>query len=123
MDTANLTCYGQDLRDAGVVDSEKACCDLCTYSLDCSAWTWGRGTDQHCWLKTGCSRGTTDKRFISGSVAAGPPIPDHGRNAEPIYNTIDLEATYIETKKIFQRMNLTVQDMVALIAAGHGSGK
>merc|ERR1719499_313431 len=81
MDRYNLTCYGQDIRDGGVVGSEQECCDLCTYTLYCSVWTWSRGTDGHCWLKTGCSRGTPDDRVVSGSIAEGPPIPDHGKNA------------------------------------------
>lgn len=50
-------------------------------------------------------------------------MPKHGKNAEPVYDTIDLAATFIETKKIFARMNLSVKDMTALIGAGHSSGK
>jgi catalase (peroxidase I) len=48
-------------------------------------------------------------------------MPKHGKNGEPVYDSIDLATTYFETKKIFARMGLSVQDMTALIGAGHSS--
>lgn len=42
---------------------------------------------------------------------------------DPIFDTIDLNATYFAIRKIFARMRLSPKEMAALIGGGHGSGK
>lgn len=42
---------------------------------------------------------------------------------DPIFNTIDLNATYVAVKRIFARMNLSPKEMAVLIGGGHSSGQ
>lgn len=74
---------------------------------------------------------TTGGQWLSCCCNKGPhyscPPPEQfptpaPHNGEPVYDGIDLEATYNEITKVFQRMNLGPRDMAALIGAGHGAG-
>jgi len=51
------------------------------------------------------------------SFADAVPEPD------PIFATIDLNATYVSIKQIFARMNLSPKEMAVLIGGGHSSGQ
>lgn len=51
------------------------------------------------------------------SSASAVPEPD------PIFDIIDLNATYVAIKEIFARMNLSPKEMAALIGGGHSSGQ
>jgi len=42
---------------------------------------------------------------------------------DPVFNKIDLNATYTAVKHIFSRMRLTPKEMAALIGGGHSSGQ
>jgi len=51
------------------------------------------------------------------SFADAVPEPD------PIFDTIDLNATYVAIKAIFARMKLSPKEMAVLIGGGHSSGQ
>lgn len=55
--------------------------------------------------------------LFDASLGDGVPEPD------PVFDTIDLNATYTGIKRIFSRMNLSPKDMAALIGGGHSSGQ
>ncbi|KAL1526280.1 hypothetical protein AB1Y20_014998 [Prymnesium parvum] len=63
---SNTRCNGNDIRDAGVADSAAACCSICQATEGCKAWTWDRGYDRHCNLKTVCSWPSLDSNTDSG---------------------------------------------------------
>lgn len=42
---------------------------------------------------------------------------------DPVFDTIDLNATYTAIRRIFSRMNLSPKEMAVLIGAGHSSGQ
>ena len=69
-----VNCNDENLRNAGTVYHESACCALCASDPECRAWTWNRGyPGQACWTKTGCaSRTTGDPNVVSG---VGTPAP------------------------------------------------
>jgi len=68
-------CVGQDIRNAGTVYHEAACCAACEGDPACRAWTWNRGYEgQACWIKTGCDKRTTgDANVVSGVGSSAPP--------------------------------------------------
>ena len=67
---ANVQCDGDDIRDAGVVSSADACCGACKSTQSCKAWTWNRGYDRHCYVKTACSSQANDTNCDSGFVGS-----------------------------------------------------
>mmetsp|Transcript_96163 Transcript_96163/g.311856 ORF Transcript_96163/g.311856 Transcript_96163/m.311856 type:complete len:447 (-) Transcript_96163:259-1599(-) len=57
--------------------------------------------------------------LLPGGLGEGPkPV-----EPDPIFNTIDLNATYTAVKRIFSRMKLTPKEMAVLIGGGHSSGQ
>jgi len=58
--------------------------------------------------------------FLVGVGHGGTTVPFE---PDPIFETIDLNATYFAMKKIFARMRLSPKEMAALIGGGHSSGK
>ena len=68
-------CNQNDLSDGGVVASHDACCAACiAFGPSCVAWTFNKGSDQHCWLKKNCDGKVSDPSCISG-YGTRPPTP------------------------------------------------
>eukprot|EP01062_Namystynia_karyoxenos_P027666 TRINITY_DN21176_c0_g2_i1.p1 TRINITY_DN21176_c0_g2~~TRINITY_DN21176_c0_g2_i1.p1 ORF type:complete len:734 (+),score=156.93 TRINITY_DN21176_c0_g2_i1:93-2204(+) len=72
-------CDGNDIADAGEVQSAAECCARCSANAQCAAWTWNSGSDHHCWIKHSCSSPRDDSSADSGSgpgpAPPGPPVP------------------------------------------------
>jgi hypothetical protein len=77
----NTQCKGDDLRDAGRVNSADDCCSVCKSTQGCRAWTWNRGYDQHCWVKSGCSQQGYEPNCDSGVVNDPASVEDEARGA------------------------------------------
>ena len=51
--TSGLNCWGNDLKDGGVVASADECCALCNATSGCMAWTWDQVSHRakhHRWI-------------------------------------------------------------------------
>lgn len=72
---AGTNCNQNDLSDGGVVATHDACCAACIeFGPRCVAWTFNKGSDQHCWLKKNCDGKVSDPSCISG-FGTRPPTP------------------------------------------------
>mmetsp|Transcript_52165 Transcript_52165/g.148875 ORF Transcript_52165/g.148875 Transcript_52165/m.148875 type:complete len:457 (-) Transcript_52165:17-1387(-) len=60
--------------------------------------------------------------LIPVSVGSAPAFDDTFE-PDPIFETIDLNATYVGIRRIFDRMGLTPKEMAVLIGGGHSSGQ
>merc|ERR1719473_2002842 len=81
---AGLQCYGDDIRDAGVVGDAQACCHLCRQTAGCKAWTWNENIDQHCWVKRACSDARSSEGYVSGKAASPPSPPSPSPSVQQI---------------------------------------
>ena len=59
--------------------SAAACCAMCAEEAGCLAWTWNRGYNGDCWLKSSCvaSSRSHDPNVVSG-IGRPPPPPAAG---------------------------------------------
>ena len=76
--TPGLNCYGNDIKDGGVVADAAACCALCNAQPGCNAWTFDAAEGnppKACWLKTSCAGARSDPQAASGSTDLPPPLP------------------------------------------------
>lgn len=74
---SGLNCYGNDIKNGGVVADAAACCSLCSALSGCRAWTFDAAEGnppKSCWLKTSCDGARTDPQAVSGTADA-PPAP------------------------------------------------
>jgi len=70
--STNMQCQGGDISDAGYKSSVGECCQACLETSSCKAFTWNRGYDQHCWLKTQCATHYYDSNCDSGYATSTP---------------------------------------------------
>ena len=98
-----VNCENQNVRNAGTVYHESACCAACESDPSCVAWTWNRKySGQDCWIKTGCDERTTgDPNVVSGVGAPppGPPPPPAAGNTYEVWylDFWGMEATLLAT--------------------------
>jgi hypothetical protein len=73
----DVQCYGDDLKNIGVVNSYAECCQACQAETGCNALTWNAGIDKVCWLKSACSNKQTSSGnlYQSGIGASSTPSP------------------------------------------------
>lgn len=63
-----IDCNNGDIRNGGVASTAAECCAMCAGEASCMAWTWNRGYNGDCWLKTSCppSHRSHDPNVVSG---------------------------------------------------------
>ena len=65
-----------DVKHLTGIKSYVACCKLCQQTADCKVYTWERGGNYDCYLKSKAEMATADAGYVS-SVLSGavPPLP------------------------------------------------
>lgn len=103
---SGIQCYGDDIKDAGPLDSAEACCDACRATSGCAAWTWNAEIDQHCWVKRGCSDQRQAKSYISGT--SPPPSPSPVPPSPAYHRVLNINSSsFMDTVQFFTEADPT----------------